>query len=177
MQLKPVSKAIRRSRTGLRNKKTPIGSFIFLGPTGVGKSELAKTLSSFLFNDEDSLIRFDMSEYMEKHSVSRLIGAPPGYVGYEGGGILTEKIKRRPYSVILFDEIEKAHPDIFNILLQILEEGELTDSFGTTVSFRDTIIILTSNIGNKDFHGVGKLGFIDGYTIQIMQKVTKVKTR
>ncbi|MBN2401480.1 MAG: ATP-dependent Clp protease ATP-binding subunit [Spirochaetes bacterium] len=156
-----VSKAIRRSRTGLRNKKSPIGSFIFLGPTGVGKTELAKALSAFLFNDEDSLIRLDMSEYMEKHSVSRLIGSPPGYIGYENGGLLTEKIKRRPYSVILFDEIEKAHPDIFNILLQILEEGELSDSFGTAVSFKDTIIILTSNIGNKDFSGIGKMGFME----------------
>lgn len=154
-----ISRAIRRSRTGLRNKKGPIGSFIFLGPTGVGKTELAKALSAFLFDDEDSLVRLDMSEYMERHSVSRLIGAPPGYIGYEGGGLLTEKIKRRPYSVILFDEIEKAHFDIFNILLQILEEGELTDSFGTAVSFKDTIIILTSNIGNKDFSNIGKMGF------------------
>jgi ATP-dependent Clp protease ATP-binding subunit ClpC len=156
-----VSKAIRRSRTGLRNKKCPIGSFIFLGPTGVGKSELAKALSAFLFNNEESLVRLDMSEYMERHSVSRLIGSPPGYVGYESGGLLTEKIKRHPYSVILFDEIEKAHFDIFNILLQILEEGELTDSFGTAVSFKDTIIILTSNIGNKDFSGIAKMGFSD----------------
>ncbi len=154
-----ISKAIRRSRTGLKGKKGPIGTFIFLGPTGVGKSELAKALSHFLFNDEDSLVRLDMSEYMERHSVSRLIGAPPGYVGYEGGGLLTEKIKRKPYSVILFDEIEKAHYDIFNILLQILEEGELTDSFGSAISFRDTIIILTSNIGNKDFTGIGRMGF------------------
>jgi ATP-dependent Clp protease ATP-binding subunit ClpC len=156
-----ISKAIIRSRTGLGNRKGPIGSFIFLGPTGVGKSELAKALSAFLFNNEDSLIRLDMSEYMERHSVSRLIGSPPGYVGYENGGFLTEKIKRRPYSVILFDEIEKAHCDIFNILLQILEEGELSDSFGTAVSFKDTIIILTSNIGNKDFSGAGKMGFTD----------------
>ncbi|MFH0975441.1 MAG: ATP-dependent Clp protease ATP-binding subunit [Spirochaetota bacterium] len=160
-----ISRAIRRSRTGLRNKKGPIGSFIFLGPTGVGKSELARALSAFLFNDEDSLIRLDMSEYMERHSVSRLIGAPPGYVGYEGGGLLTEKVRRRPYSVILFDEIEKAHFDIFNILLQILEEGELSDSFGTAVSFRDSIVILTSNIGNKDFSGIGKMGFSDSDSI------------
>ncbi len=156
-----ISKAIIRSRTGLINKRGPIGSFIFLGPTGVGKSELAKVLSAFLFNNDDSLIRLDMSEYMERHSVSRLIGSPPGYVGYENGGLLTEKIKRRPYSVILFDEIEKAHYDIFNILLQILEEGELTDSFGTAVSFKNTIIILTSNIGNNDFSSIGKMGFSD----------------
>lgn len=156
-----ISKAIRRSRTGLKGRKGPIGSFVFLGPTGVGKSELARALSHFLFDDEDSLIRLDMSEYMERHSVSRLLGAPPGYVGYEGGGLLTEKIKRKPYSVILFDEIEKAHFDIFNILLQIFEEGELTDSFGSAISFRDTIIILTSNIGNRDFHKLGKMGFAE----------------
>ncbi|MBN2040936.1 MAG: ATP-dependent Clp protease ATP-binding subunit [Spirochaetes bacterium] len=154
-----VSKAIRRSRIGLKGKKGPIGSFIFLGPTGVGKTELAKVLSEFLFDDPDSIVRLDMSEYMERHSVSRLIGAPPGYIGFEGGGLLTEKIKRRPYSVILFDEIEKAHFDVFNILLQILEEGELTDSFGSSVSFRDTIVILTSNIGNRDFSSVGRMGF------------------
>lgn len=154
-----ISRAIRRSRTGLKGRRGPIGSFVFLGPTGVGKTELARALSGFLFDDEDSLVRLDMSEYMERHSVSRLIGAPPGYVGYEGGGLLTEKIKRKPYSVILFDEIEKAHYDIFNILLQILEEGELTDSFGSAISFRDTIVILTSNIGNRDFHRLGKMGF------------------
>ncbi len=156
-----ITKAIQRSRTGLKKSKGPIGSFVFLGPTGVGKTELAKSLSQFLFEDSDSLVRLDMSEYMERHSVSRLIGAPPGYVGYEGGGQLTERIKRKPYSVVLFDEIEKAHPDIFNILLQILEEGELTDSFGSTISFRDTIIILTSNIGSRDFHKIRKLGFSD----------------
>ncbi|MDY6933528.1 MAG: ATP-dependent Clp protease ATP-binding subunit [Spirochaetota bacterium] len=154
-----ISKAIRRSRIGLRNANGPIGSFIFLGPTGVGKSELAKVLSEFLFEDEESLIRLDMSEYMEKHSVSRLIGAPPGYVGYEEGGSLTEKIKRKPYSVILFDEIEKAHADIFNIFLQILEEGELTDSFGNTISFRDTIIIMTSNIGSRENQTTARMGF------------------
>lgn len=154
-----VSKAIRRSRVGLSILDRPTGSFIFLGPTGVGKTELAKALAQFLFDDEKSLIRIDMSEYMEKHSVSRLIGAPPGYIGYDEGGQLTEKIKRRPYSVVLFDEIEKAHPDIFNILLQVLDEGELTDGSGDTVSFRDTIIILTSNIGNRVFQKGGKLGF------------------
>lgn len=159
--IKTISRAIRRSRTGLKKNNGPIGSFIFLGPTGVGKTELAKTLSLFLFEDKEALVRLDMSEYMERHSVSRLIGAPPGYVGYEGGGLLTEKIKRKPYSVILFDEIEKAHPDIFNILLQILEEGELTDSFGSSISFRDAIIILTSNIGSRDFQKTGKMGFFD----------------
>lgn len=154
-----VSRAIRRSRLGLGNPDRPMGSFIFLGPTGVGKTELAKALAEFLFEDERNLIRLDMSEYMEKHSVSRLIGAPPGYIGYDEGGQLTEKIKRRPYSVILLDEIEKAHQDVFNILLQVLEEGELTDGSGVTVSFRDTIIIMTSNLGNREYQKGGKMGF------------------
>ncbi len=154
-----VSRAIRRSRTGLHRNDRPKGVFVFLGPTGVGKTELAKALAEFLFNEEKSLVRLDMSEYMEKHSVARLIGAPPGYIGYEEGGQLTEKIRRRPYSVILFDEIEKAHPDVFNILLQVFEEGELTDGTGITVSFRETIIILTSNIGNREYQKGGKLGF------------------
>ena len=157
--IKVISRAIRRSRTGLRSGKRPIGSFIFLGPTGVGKSELARALAEFLFEDENALIRLDMSEYMEKHSVSRIIGAPPGYVGYDDGGQLTEKIKRNPYSVVLFDEIEKAHPDVFNILLQVLEEGELTDSFGSHISFRDALIIMTSNVGNREFQRMGKMGF------------------
>jgi ATP-dependent Clp protease ATP-binding subunit ClpC len=157
--VRAVSRAIRRSRIGLGNPNKPMGVFIFLGPTGVGKTELAKALTEFLFDDERNLIRIDMSEYMEKHSVSRLIGAPPGYIGYEEGGQLTEKIKRRPYSVILLDEIEKSHPDVFNILLQVFEEGELTDGTGTTVSFRDTIIIMTSNIGNREYHKIGKMGF------------------
>jgi len=159
--VRAVSSAIRRSRIGLGNPNKPMGVFIFLGPTGVGKTELAKALTEFLFDDERNLIRIDMSEYMEKHSVSRLIGAPPGYIGYEEGGQLTEKIKRRPYSVILLDEIEKSHPDVFNILLQVFEEGELTDGTGTTVSFRDTIIIMTSNIGNREYHKMGKMGFGD----------------
>jgi ATP-dependent Clp protease ATP-binding subunit ClpC len=159
--VRAVSRAIRRSRIGLGNPNKPMGVFIFLGPTGVGKTELAKALTEFLFDDERNLIRIDMSEYMEKHSVSRLIGAPPGYIGYEEGGQLTEKIKRRPYSVILLDEIEKSHPDVFNILLQVFEEGELTDGTGTTVSFRDTIIIMTSNIGNREYHKMGKMGFGD----------------
>ena len=144
-----VADAIRRARSGLKDPKRPIGSFIFLGPTGVGKTELAKALAEFLFNDEDALIRIDMSEYMEKHAVARLVGAPPGYVGYDEGGQLTESVRRKPYSVILFDEIEKAHPDVFNIMLQILDDGRLTDSKGRTVDFKNTLIIMTSNIGSN----------------------------
>jgi len=147
--LERVASAIRRSRAGLSDPKRPIGSFIFLGPTGVGKTELARALAEFLFDDEHSMVRIDMSEYMEKHAVSRLIGAPPGYVGYEEGGQLTEQVRRRPYSVVLFDEIEKAHPDVFNILLQIMEDGRLTDGKGRTVDFRNTVIIMTSNIGSS----------------------------
>ncbi len=143
-----VSDSIRRARSGLKDPKRPIGVFLFLGPTGVGKTELAKTLSEFMFQDEDALIRIDMSEYMEKHSVARLIGAPPGYVGYDEGGQLTERVRRKPYSVVLFDEIEKAHPDVFNIMLQIFDDGRLTDSKGRTVDFKNTIIILTSNVGS-----------------------------
>jgi len=143
-----VSDAIRRARAGLKDPKRPIGSFIFLGPTGVGKTELARALAEFLFDDEQALVRIDMSEYMEKFSVSRLVGAPPGYVGYEEGGQLTEAVRRRPYQVVLFDEIEKAHPDVFNILLQLLDDGRLTDSQGRTVDFRNTVIIMTSNIGS-----------------------------
>jgi len=142
-----VSEAVKRSRAGMGDEKRPIGSFIFLGPTGVGKTELARTLAEYLFDDEDSLIRIDMSEYMESHNVSRLVGAPPGYVGYEEGGQLTEAVRRKPFSVVLLDEIEKAHPDVFNILLQILDDGRLTDSKGHTVNFKNTIIIMTSNIG------------------------------
>ncbi len=154
-----IASAIRRSRTGLSSPKRPLGSFIFLGPTGVGKSLLAKTLAVFLFGDENSLIRIDMSDFMEKHNVSRLVGAPPGYVGYEEGGILTEKIRRRPYSVILLDEIEKAHPDVFNILLQVLEEGELQDNLGHKVSFRNTVVIMTSNAGAREITRESGLGF------------------
>ena len=142
-----VSEAVKRSRAGMGDEKKPIGSFIFLGPTGVGKTELARTLADYLFDDEDALIRIDMSEYMESHNVSRLVGAPPGYVGYEEGGQLTEAVRRKPFSVVLLDEIEKAHPDVFNILLQILDDGRLTDSKGHTVNFKNTIIIMTSNIG------------------------------
>jgi ATP-dependent Clp protease ATP-binding subunit ClpA len=154
-----VSEAIKRSRAGLKDPKRPIGSFIFLGPTGVGKTELARALAEFLFDDEETMVRLDMSEYMEKHTVSRLIGAPPGYMGYEEGGQLTEAVRRRPYRVVLFDEVEKAHPDVFNILLQILEDGRLTDGHGRTVDFKNTVIIMTSNLGTEEFHrsGIGLL--------------------
>ena len=144
--VKAVSRAIRRARAGIQDPHRPIGSFLFLGPTGVGKTETAKALAEFLFDDESAVVRLDMSEYMEKHSVSRLIGAPPGYVGYEEGGMLTEAVRRKPYSVILFDEIEKAHPDVFNVLLQILDDGRLTDGQGRTVNFTETVLILTSNL-------------------------------
>jgi ATP-dependent Clp protease ATP-binding subunit ClpB len=144
-----VSNAIRRARAGLQDPNRPLGSFLFLGPTGVGKTELTKALAEFLFDSEQAMIRIDMSEYMEKHSVARLIGAPPGYVGYEEGGSLTEAVRRRPYQVILFDEIEKAHPDVFNILLQVLDDGRLTDGHGRTVDFRNTLIVLTSNLGSE----------------------------
>src|SRR5213594_47329 len=154
-----VSKAIRRTRAGLKDPKRPSGSFIFLGPSGVGKTELSKALAEFLFGDEDSLIQLDMSEYMEKHTVSRLIGSPPGYVGYEEGGQLTEAVRRKPFSVVLFDEIEKAHPDVFNTLLQILEDGRLTDAQGRTVDFKNTVLIMTSNLGTRDIAKGATLGF------------------
>jgi len=147
-----VANAVRRSRSGLQDPNRPIGSFIFLGPTGVGKTELSRALAEFLFDDEHAMIRIDMSEYMEKHSVSRLIGAPPGYVGYDEGGQLTEMIRRKPYAVVLFDEIEKAHPDVFNVLLQLLDDGRLTDGQGRTIDFKNTIVIMTSNIGGSIIH-------------------------
>ena len=158
-----VAKAIRRSRIGIRDPKRPIGSFLFLGPTGVGKTELSKALAEALFDDENKIIRLDMSEYMEAHSVSKLIGSPPGYVGFDDGGQLTEQVRRKPYSVVLFDEIEKAHPEVFNMLLQILDDGRLTDSHGKIVSFKNTIIILTSNIGSDKLSKTNiDLGFNDG---------------
>ena len=157
-----VSEAILRSRAGIQDPNRPIGSFLFLGPTGVGKTELCKTLAASLFDDEHNMVRIDMTEYMEKFSVSRLIGAPPGYVGYEEGGQLTEAVRRRPYSVVLFDEVEKAHPDVFNILLQVLDDGRITDSQGRTVDFKNTIIILTSNLGSQYLlDGIGENGEID----------------
>ncbi|HXM18032.1 MAG TPA: ATP-dependent Clp protease ATP-binding subunit [Candidatus Tumulicola sp.] len=157
--IKVISRAIRRARAGLKNPKRPIGSFIFLGPTGVGKTELARTLAEFMFDDADNMVRIDMSEYMEKYSVSRLVGAPPGYVGYEEGGQLTESVRRRPYTVVLLDEIEKAHPDVFNLLLQVLEDGRLTDSQGRVVDFKNTVIIMTSNIGALGMQKNAEIGF------------------
>jgi len=157
--IKAVSRAIRRTRAGLKDPKRPSGSFIFLGPSGVGKTELSKALAEFLFGDEDALVQLDMSEYMEKHTVSRLIGSPPGYVGYEEGGQLTEAVRRKPFSVVLFDEIEKAHPDVFNTLLQILEDGHLTDAQGHKVDFKNTIIIMTSNLGTRDIQKGPAIGF------------------
>jgi ATP-dependent Clp protease ATP-binding subunit ClpC len=157
--IKAVSQAIRRTRAGLKDPKRPSGSFIFLGPSGVGKTELSRTLAEFLFGDDDSLISLDMSEYMEKHTVSRLIGSPPGYIGYEEGGQLTEAVRRKPFSVVLFDEIEKAHPDVFNTLLQILEDGRLTDAQGRTVDFKNTVLIMTSNLGTRDIAKGATLGF------------------
>jgi ATP-dependent Clp protease ATP-binding subunit ClpC len=154
-----VSKAIRRSRAGIKDPKRPAGSFIFLGPSGVGKTELARTLAEFLFGDEEAMVRIDMSEYMEKHAVSRLVGSPPGYIGYDEGGQLTEAVRRKPYSVLLLDEIEKAHPDVFNILLQILEDGRLTDAQGRTVDFRNAIVIMTSNIGASEIAKNTSIGF------------------
>jgi ATP-dependent Clp protease ATP-binding subunit ClpC len=157
--IKTVSQAVRRSRTGLKSPKRPLGSFIFLGPTGVGKTELALTLAEFIFGDEDAIVRMDMSEFMEKHSVSRLIGSPPGYVGYNEGGELTERVRRKPYCIVLLDEIEKAHQDVFNILLQVMEQGQLSDNLGHTVDFRNTIVIMTSNVGTKDIAKGNSLGF------------------
>ena len=157
--IKALSQAIRRTRAGLKDPRRPGGSFIFAGPSGVGKTELSRTLASFLFGDQDALIQLDMSEYSERHTASRLFGAPPGYVGYDEGGQLTEKVRRRPFSVVLFDEIEKAHPDIFNSLLQVLEDGRLTDSQGRTVDFKNTVIIMTTNLGTRDISKSLGLGF------------------
>ncbi len=157
-----VSRAIRRGRVGLKDPKRPIGSFLFLGPTGVGKTELSKALAEAMFGSENNIIRMDMSEYMEKHSVSKLIGSPPGYVGYDEGGQLSEKVRRNPYSILLFDEIEKAHPDVFNILLQVLDDGHITDSQGRRVDFKNTVIIMTSNAGASSIIAPKKLGFLSG---------------
>ncbi len=169
-----ISRAIRRSRAGLKNPNRPVGSFVFLGPTGVGKTELARALANFLFGSDHALIRFDMSEYMEKHSVSKLIGSPPGYVGHEEGGQLTEKVKRNPYSVVLLDEIEKAHPDIFNILLQVFEDGHLTDGLGNRVNFKNTIIIMTSNIGARFIQKKSSMGFQSSDTGEIAKSVSEM---
>ena len=154
-----VSRAIRRSRAGLKDPKRPIGSFLFLGPTGVGKTEMARALAAELFGGEDAMIRMDMSEYMEPHTVSRLFGSPPGYVGHDEGGQLTEQVRRRPYSVVLFDEIEKAHPEVFNALLQMMDDGHLTDGKGRRVDFKNTVVIMTSNVGSAELRKAGKLGF------------------
>ncbi|MBE0692579.1 MAG: AAA family ATPase, partial [Aquamicrobium sp.] len=166
-----VSKAVRRARAGLQDPNRPIGSFMFLGPTGVGKTELTKALANFLFDDETAMVRIDMSEFMEKHSVARLIGAPPGYVGYEEGGALTEAVRRRPYQVVLFDEIEKAHPDVFNVLLQVLDDGRLTDGQGRTVDFRNTLIIMTSNLGAEYLVSLGEGEDVDKVRDEVMAVV------
>jgi ATP-dependent Clp protease ATP-binding subunit ClpB len=166
-----VSTAVRRARAGLQDPNRPIGSFMFLGPTGVGKTELTKALAAFLFDDETAMVRIDMSEYMEKHSVARLIGAPPGYVGYEEGGALTEAVRRRPYQVILFDEIEKAHTDVFNVLLQVLDDGRLTDGQGRTVDFKNTIIVMTSNLGAEFLANLGENEDVDSVRGPVMDAV------
>lgn len=172
--IQKVVKAIQRNRVGLKDPKKPIGTFIFLGPTGVGKTELARALARYMFDSEDALIRIDMSEYMEKFTVSRLIGAPPGYVGYEEGGQLTEKVRRKPYSVILLDEIEKAHPDIYNILLQVLDDGQLTDGLGRKVDFKNTLIIMTSNIGVRQLKDFGAgVGFATQARVQNADEANK----
>ncbi|MGH6821101.1 MAG: AAA family ATPase, partial [Methylocella sp.] len=163
-----VATAVRRARAGLQDPNRPIGSFMFLGPTGVGKTELTKALAAFLFDDEHAMVRIDMSEYMEKHSVSRLIGAPPGYVGYDEGGALTEAVRLRPYQVVLFDEIEKAHPDVFNVLLQVLDDGRLTDGQGRTVDFKNTLIIMTSNLGSEYLISLGETQDVDVVRDQVM---------
>jgi ATP-dependent Clp protease ATP-binding subunit ClpB len=168
-----VSTAVRRARAGLQDPNRPIGSFMFLGPTGVGKTELTKALAAFLFDDEHAMVRIDMSEYMEKHAVSRLIGAPPGYVGYDEGGALTEAVRRRPYQVVLFDEIEKAHPDVFNVLLQVLDDGRLTDGQGRTVDFKNTLIVMTSNLGSEFLVNLAENQDSDDVKDQVMEVVKR----
>ena len=168
-----VANAIRRARAGLSDPHRPIGSFLFLGPTGVGKTELTKALANFLFDTDDAMVRLDMSEFMEKHSVARLIGAPPGYVGYEEGGYLTEAVRRRPYSVILLDEIEKAHPDVFNVLLQVLDDGRLTDGHGRTVDFRNTVIVMTSNLGSQRIQELAGEDNYDAMKASVMEIVAQ----
>ncbi len=168
-----VSDAVRRARAGLQDPNRPIGSFLFLGPTGVGKTELTKALAGFMFDDESAITRMDMSEYMEKHSVSRMIGAPPGYVGYDEGGALTEAVRRRPYQVVLFDEVEKAHPDVFNVLLQVLDDGRLTDGQGRTVDFRNTILIMTSNLGSEFLASQGEGDDVEDARPMVMDVVRR----
>ena len=168
-----VSNAVRRSRAGLSDPNRPSGSFLFLGPTGVGKTELTKALGNFLFDSDDAIIRIDMSEFMEKHSVSRLVGAPPGYVGYEEGGVLTEAVRRKPYSIVLFDEVEKAHPDVFNILLQVLDDGRLTDSQGRLIDFKNTVIVMTSNLGSSDVRELGEGASEDEVRAVVMSAVSQ----
>ncbi|MEN9873104.1 MAG: hypothetical protein RL186_1, partial [Pseudomonadota bacterium] len=169
--LRAVSDAVRRARAGLQDPNKPIGSFLFLGPTGVGKTELTKALAEFLFDDDSAVTRMDMSEYMEKHSVSRLIGAPPGYVGYDEGGALTEAVRRRPYQVVLFDEVEKAHPDVFNVLLQVLDDGRLTDGQGRTVDFKNVILVMTSNLGSTHLAQLGEGEDIEQVRPLVMEEV------
>jgi len=169
--VKAVSAAVRRARAGLQDPGRPLGSFLFLGPTGVGKTELTKALAEYLFDDSAAMVRIDMSEYMEKHAVARLIGAPPGYVGYEEGGVLTEAVRRRPYQVVLFDEVEKAHGDVFNVLLQVLDDGRLTDGQGRTVDFSNTIIILTSNLGSQYLAALGDDEGVEKVEGQVMEVV------
>jgi ATP-dependent Clp protease ATP-binding subunit ClpB len=169
--VKAVAAAVRRARAGLKDPNRPIGSFLFLGPTGVGKTELTKALAGFMFDDDNAMVRMDMSEYMEKHSVARLIGSPPGYVGYDQGGALTEAVRRRPYQVILFDEVEKAHPDVFNILLQVLDDGRLTDGQGRTVDFRNTVIILTSNLGARHLVELAENKPVESVREEVMTEV------
>jgi ATP-dependent Clp protease ATP-binding subunit ClpB len=169
--LTAVADAVRRARAGLNDPNRPLGSFLFLGPTGVGKTELTKALAAFLFDDEAAITRMDMSEYMEKHSVSRLIGAPPGYVGYDEGGALTEAVRRRPYQVVLFDEVEKAHPDVFNVLLQVLDDGRLTDGQGRVIDFKNTLIIMTSNLGSEALAGQGEGDDVESVRPYVMDQV------